>query len=234
MERSTALAASLRGDAAGGRVVHSAFLEPDDADALLRAVRGPGVAAGAWGGFAGARRRVVTVWPEHVPSATTALAAWYLAAAHAAEDEVRAALRFAGVAAEAVGDVVRHSDGCSVVVLASAPVPERVTLDGRTVAIEVVPVERTGVGAVKRLTVVVPALRVDVLGARAFGVSRSWFAKGVAAGHVQINGRPADKRSEAASGDVVWAQGLGRFTVVRVLGETRRGNRKVELEVERA
>ena len=36
----------------------------------------------------------------------------------------------------------------------------------------------------KRLEAIVPSLRVDVLGARAFKVSRAYFAKGVAAGRV--------------------------------------------------
>lgn len=232
MGRTEELAASLRGGALGGRVVHGPFLEPDDADALLRAVRVPGVAADAWGGFAGARRRVVSARPDHVPSASQALCGWYLEGA-TQEDDVRVALQVAGVDGDALGDTVAHADGCSVIVVASTPVPDRVASGGRTLAVVPVPVERVASGAVKRLTAVVPALRVDVLGARAFGVSRSYFAKGVAAGHVHVNGRRADKRSDAGAGDEVWAEGLGRFRVLSVLGETRRGNLRVELEVER-
>lgn len=233
MGRIEELAASLRGDAVGGRVTHAPFLEPDDADALLRAVRVPGVSADAWGGYAGARRRVVSVRPDHVPSASQTLCGWYLEGA-TQDDDVRVALQLAGVAADALGDVVAHTDGCSVIVVASTRVPERVRVAGRSLVPVPVPVERVASGAAKRLTAVVPALRVDVLGARAFGVSRSYFAKGVAAGHVHVNGRPADKRSEAGSGDEVWAEGLGRFRVLSVLGETRRGNLRVELEVERS
>ena len=228
-----ALAVTLRAEAGGGRVAHAPFLEPSEADALLRAVRGPGVDADAWGGFPGARRRVVTVRPDHVPAATPALVAWYVGGALDA-GELRAAMLAAGVEPGALGDVVSHADGCSVVALASVAAPPEVVVEGSRRALAVVPVERIRAGASKRLTVVVPATRVDVLGARAFGVSRSWFAKGVAAGRVRLNGRLADKRSDVTAGDEVWAEGLGRFRLVALQGATRKGNQRVELEVERS
>lgn len=79
-----------------------------------------------------------------------------------------------------------------------------------------------------------PSLRVDVLGARAFGVSRAYFAKGVAAGRVGVNGVTAGKSAAVVHGDVVTAAGLGAFAVKSVDGETRRGNLKVTLEVTRS
>ncbi len=79
----------------------------------------------------------------------------------------------------------------------------------------------------------VPSLRVDVLGARAFKVSRAYFAKGVEAGRVSVNGRPAGKSATVAEGDEVYAAGLGRFRVEKVEGETRRGNLRVTLSVEK-
>ncbi len=233
MSDGDALAVTLRGEAAGGRVAHAPFLEPSEADALLRAVRVPGVDADGWGGFPGARRRVVTVRPDHVPAATPALVAWYVDGALDA-GALHAAMLAAGVEAGALGDVISHADGCSVVALAGVAAPSVVVVEGIRRALEVVSVERIKAGASKRMTVVVPAARVDVLGARAFGVSRSWFAKGVAAGRVRLNGRPADKRSDVAAGDEVWAEGLGRFRLVASKGATRKGNQRVELEVERS
>ncbi len=227
------LAASLRSDASGGRVAHSTFLEPAEADVLLKAARAPGVATGAWGGFAGARRRVVTARPDHVPAAAPTLVAWYVEGARD-PGALQVALRAAGVAPGAVGDVVVHADGCSVVALGSARSPEAVTIEGVRLPLQALEVERISASASKRSTAVVSALRVDVLGARAFGVSRSWFAKGVAAGRVRINGRPADKRSEVGPGDEVWAEGLGRFRLLELCGTTRKGNHRVELEVERS
>lgn len=84
------------------------------------------------------------------------------------------------------------------------------------------------------VTAIVPSLRVDVLGARAFKVSRAYFAKGVAAGRVHVDGADAataGKATVAALGDRVVADGLGSFMVVSVDGTTRKGNLKVTLRV---
>lgn len=211
---------------------HGPFLEPAEADAVLRDTRVAGVEAVAWGGYPGARRRALTARPDHVPEAMPVLAGWYVAGA-ADPDDTRVAALAAGVAADALGDVVVHADGCTLIALASVAMPASLTLEGRRLPVEAVPVERVIGGASKRLVAIVPSLRVDVLGARAFGVSRTYFAKGVAAGHVHVNGRTADKRSEAGIGDEVWADGLGRFRIVGLHGATRKGRARVELEVER-
>jgi RNA-binding protein YlmH len=81
------------------------------------------------------------------------------------------------------------------------------------------------------MTVIVPSLRTDVLGARAFRVSRAWFSKGVENGSVTVNGAPAGKSTQAAAGDEVVAAGLGSFRVVSVDGETKKGNLRITLEV---
>jgi len=83
------------------------------------------------------------------------------------------------------------------------------------------------------VTAVVPSLRVDVLGARAFKVSRSYFAKGVAAGNVLVSGEPAGKAASVEPGQLVEAIGLGSFVLEGVDGATRRDNLKVTLKVRR-
>ncbi len=85
----------------------------------------------------------------------------------------------------------------------------------------------------KRLAAIVPSLRVDVLGARAFKVSRAYFAKGVSAGRVSVDGTAAGKATSVEPGQRVVADGLGSFTLLSLDGETRRENLKVTLEVER-
>lgn len=78
-----------------------------------------------------------------------------------------------------------------------------------------------------------PSLRVDVLGARAFGLSRSYFAKGIAAGSVSVQGRTASHAQALAIGDEVQARALGAFKLLSVDGTTRKGNYKVSLSVRR-
>ena len=223
----------LAAAARGGRVAHSGFLDPSEAAAMVERLRREGVAAEAWGGFAGARRRVVTARPDHVPAAHASLTALYWSGLRD-PDMLRSAARRSGVDAAQLGDVVRHADGLSLVT--KAPAPQALLslrwFDGVEAEASEVPVERLTAGERKEQAAIVASLRVDALGARAFHVSRAYFAKGVAAGRVSVNGRPADKASAAGVGDEVFAEGLGRFRVTEVEGETRRGNLKVRLEVE--
>lgn len=236
--RSAALPADARALAAavrGGRVVHTGFLEPAEADALAAALRRAGVAVAIDGGAPGARRRVVVAYPDHVPQAGVALGAVYLGGVDDPE-AARVTARAAGVAADEVGDAVRHQDGVSLITFEPPPEALR-TLErvaGRPVEPLSVGLEHVAGGAQRHLEAVVPSLRVDVLGGKAFRVSRSYFAKGVAAGRVSVNGRTADKGTEVGEGDEVFADGLGRFRVVRVEGKTRRGNLRVTLETERS
>lgn len=225
----------LNAAARAGRVAFSPFLEPAEADALVARLAAAGVGVQAWGGYAGARRRVVAAFPLEMPTARANLTAWYVAGAHSGP-ELRAAATAAGVPAGQLGDHVPHQAGTTLVTFAppAAGLTALSQVAGQPVQGEEVPLELIGAGDARRVSAVVPSLRVDVLGARAFGVSRSYFAKGVAAGRVTVSGVAAGKSASAAEGDQVYAAGLGRFHVKSVEGETRRGNLKVTLEVERA
>lgn len=225
----------LAGLAEGGRVASSAFLDDGDAAALLAELRRRGVRASADGGRPAASRRVVTARPEHLPAATTPLVALYVAGVHD-PSAVRAALRASGVDAGDVGDGVEHAEGVSLIV--RGPVGDAVatplSVDGRPCPVEVVEVERIAAGSRKRMRLVVPSLRADVLGAKAFGASRSWFSKGVAGGKVHVDGVGAGKSTSLEVGSELAAEGLGRATLVEVEGETKKGNLKVVLDVERS
>lgn len=217
----------------GGRVAHTDFMEPEDAAQLAAQLRGAGIGVAAEGGVIGARRRVLTAFPEHIPSASTPLAAVYVGGAPS-EGDLLAALRAAHIARDDLGDVVAHQDGLSVVLFPRA-LRAALTLTqvgGRPVSVQKADLAHLARGRVRQQQVIVPSLRVDVLGAKAFRVSRAYFAKGVAGGRVSLNGSVAGKASSAQVGDEVYAEGLGRFTVVGVQGETRKGNVKVLLEVE--
>lgn len=219
--------------ARGGRVAHTGFMEPDDAARLAAHLRDAGVGVEAEGGVTGAKRRVLTAYPDHIPGATTPLAALYIDAAPS-EGDLLAALRAAGVEREDIGDVVAHQDGLSVIVLPRAKdaALKLTHVGGQPVSVQETELSRLARGRQRQQQVVVPSLRVDVLGAKAFRVSRAYFAKGVSGGRVSLNGSVAGKASSAETGDEIYAEGLGRFTVLEVQGETRKGNVKVMLEVE--
>lgn len=231
---------ALVGAARGGRVASSGFLPPREADAAIARLRAEGVGVSADGGVAGAERRIVTAHPAELPTAGPRLAAVRFPDAFD-PDDLRAALRAAGIDGGALGDARVGDAGVSDARVGD----EGVTIVTTAAALESVLAVRIGARppveaslatwpAARERTraAVVPSLRVDALGARAFGVSRAYFAKGIAAGRVHVNGRTVSKSAEAAQGDEVWADGLGRFRVSAVHGETRRGNLKVTIEVE--
>ena len=219
----------------GGRVAHTAFLDPDDAAQLAARLRDAGVSTQAEGGVTGAKRRVLTAFPDHIPEATTTLAALYVGGAPS-EGDLLAALRATGIDKNDIGDIVPHQDGLSVVVLPPAKdaALKLTHVGGSPVTVQEVELSRLARGRERQQGVIVPSLRVDVLGAKAFRVSRAYFAKGIAGGRVSLNGRPAGKASSAERGDEVYAEGLGRFSVLEVQGETRKGNVKVVLSVEQS
>lgn len=98
---------------------------------------------------------------------------------------------------------------------------------------------------------VVTSMRVDSVGAAAFGTSRAYFAKGVEQGKVYRSlgpnhpwyagtepaARPQWQRLEPkdtlVEGDAVRAVGLGEFTVEAVAGRTRTGRFRVRLKTVR-
>jgi RNA-binding protein YlmH len=211
-------------------VVSSPFLEPVDADALASELRHAGVGVSVDGGRPAAERRVVTAHPEQVPHAGPRLAAVWFGQVRD-EGTVRAAATADGVDPGALGDVVLDADGAAIVATADAVAALLRARPAGVPGVEV-PLERLAQGRTRLRDAVVPSLRVDALGAKAFGVSRSWFTKGIAAGRVHVNGARAGKSAEAGAGDEVWADGLGRFRVLEVHGETRKGNLKVTIEVE--
>ncbi|MBS3967219.1 MAG: hypothetical protein KGZ60_08220 [Truepera sp.] len=224
------LAAAVR----GGKVASSSFLEPEEADRLAAELRAKGVSVSVTGGYRGARRRVVTAHPEQLPTAGPALTALY-APGLSDPPELQAALRRHGLEAGEIGDVLKYQGGLGVVV--SRRVKDHAlslrALGGLELRWQEVALTHLGSGAEKRWQAIVPALRLDALGAKAFGVSRAYFSKGIAGGKVSINGQPTHKASVVSAGDEIFAEGLGRFRLLSVTGETRRGNLKVELLVER-
>lgn len=222
--------------ALGGRVAHSGFQAAEASSALRRAVIAAGAAVTVTGGFPGAKRRVVTAHPSHIPEAAPQFVGLYLPGLEPAK--AADALSGSRVDERWCGDVVAHQDGVSVVTL--DPPDEPVLRAFREVLAragggepEPVPLERVAAGASREDQVVVPSLRVDALGAKGFRTSRSWFTKGIAGGNVYLNGDAASKGSEAAVGDEIYARGLGWIRVEDVEGETRRGNVKVRLTVEK-
>lgn len=224
---------TLLAQAAGGRVVRTDFL---DADSIDRRLLSGDVRYQLAGGFPDARRVVLTLWPPHIPEVDSGVTVYRLSSDAAPAWDLQdweVQLRRLGLPEEQLGDW-RMERGAALVAVtgkADKTLGELRELGGREVDVTEVG-ESAGRGSKVR-EVVVPSMRIDVVGAKGFGVSRAYFQQGIEGGKVRLNGQLARASAEIREGDSLSAEGLGRIDFQRVVNETRRGNYKVELKVER-
>ncbi len=232
---------TLVAQAAGGRVVRTAFVDAETLD--RRQLQDDEVRHHIAGGFPDAQRVVLTLYPVHIPDVDTGITVFRVTPQVAGWDtqDFSVALRsltqggkplpedLLGEVREERGGFLVVATGKAVKALMEATVLGHMVLGGREVEVEEVGAA-AGRGS-KLREVVVPSMRADVVGAKGFGVSRAYFQQGVEAGKVRLNGQPARASSDIREGDSLSAEGLGRIDFKRVLNETRRGNYKVELEV---
>ena len=226
--------AQLMAQARGGRVVRSGFMDVGSIDRRL--LEGGEVRHQLAGGFPDARRVVLTLYPEHIPNVDAGVSVLRLRGDFRPDFELQdlvVALRRLELPEGGLGDL-REERGAFLI--AATGKARAALLNLTELAGTGVQVEDTGESAgrgVKTREVVVPSLRLDVVGAKGFGVSRAYFQQGVDGGKVRLNGAVARASAEVREGDSLSAEGLGRVDFKRVVNETRRGNYKVELEVHR-
>ncbi len=212
--------------ARGGRVVETPFLEADVLDELRRKAQQEGIRLESYGGLPMASRRVAVLFPDHIPKVsdpTLVVFVPFEGELEALEDKLRALME-PGL----LGDLEEVADGF---LLATLPRGLKILQEAGWEA-QVTPEQHPKMRERTR-SVVVPSLRVDVVGAKGFGVSRTYFAQGVKAGKVRLGGKVASAKDEVAEGDHLLAEGLGSLVVGKVLGQTKRGNVKLELVVQR-
>ncbi|MFC4426360.1 S4 domain-containing protein [Deinococcus navajonensis] len=227
---------TLVNQARGGRVVRTPFVDGDEIDRRL--LQDDEVRHKIAGGFPDARRVILTLHPAHIPEVDAGVSVLRLTPEDAAPawdlQDLHVQLRRLDLPEDQLGDL-REDRGGSFLIAATGKAAQTLAalteLGGRGVDVEEVG-ESAGKSS-KIREVVVPSMRVDVVGAKGFGVSRAYFQQGIDGGKVRLNGQPARASSEIREGDSLAAEGLGRIDFKRVVNETRRGNFKVELDVHR-
>lgn len=213
--------------ARGGRVVQTPFLEAEALEELRRQARQEGLGLQTFGGLPMASRQVAVLFPAHIPAVsdpTTVVFLTFEGDLEALEDGLHALL-----GPGLLGDLEETQEGF---LLATLPKGLK-TLQEAGFQAQVAAPEQLPRTRERTRSVVVPSLRVDVVGAKGFGVSRTYFAQGVKAGKVKLRGKTASAKDEITEGDHLLAEGLGSLVVKKVLGQTKRGNVKLELEVSR-
>ncbi|RIH86240.1 photosystem II S4 domain protein [Calidithermus terrae] len=213
--------------ARGGRVVQTPFLEPDQQDELRRQAKAEGLQLEFFGGLPMAERQVAVLFPPEVPQVSDPTKVALLSFEgdlEALEDRLRGVLE-PGL----LGDLEEAREAFLVVTL---PKGLKALQEAGFAVREALP-EELPRSRERTRSVVVPSLRVDAVGSKGFGVSRNYFAQGVKAGKVKIAGRTVSAKDEVKEGDTLVAEGLGVLRVKRMLGQTKRGNVKLEVEVQR-
>lgn len=234
MSKTSPKLATLVAQAAGGRVVRTAFVEADSIDRRL--LNTDDIKYQLAGGFPDARRVVLTMHPPHIPEVDSGVTVYRLDSDVAPEwdaQDWQVQLRRLEIPEDQFGDLREERGGVLVATTgkASKALAELTELGGREIEVTEVG-ESAGRGSRTR-EVVVPSMRIDVVGAKGFGVSRAYFQQGIEGGKVRLNGQVARSSAEIREGDSLAAEGLGRIDFKRVVNETRRGNYKVELNVEK-
>jgi len=211
--------------AGGGRVIQTPFLEASSLEELRRAAKQEGIGLETFGGLPLAERQVAVLYPPHIPQVSDPTQVLYIrfeGDIEALEDKLRGLLE-PGL----MGDLEAFGEGFLLVTLARGfKALQQAGMEVREVTAHELPKARE-----RTRSVVVPSLRVDVVGAKGFGVSRNYFAQGVRAGKVKLRGKIASAKDELDEGDTLLADGLGSIVVKKVLGQTKRGNVKLEVEV---
>ena len=81
-----------------------------------------------------------------------------------------------------------------------------------------------------RVSLNVPALRLDCIVARLFGLSREKAKNLFSSGHVSLGGRECTSPDRSpAEGDIVSVRGFGKFVFYEATGETKKGRLNVDV-----
>ena len=218
------------------------FLDPrerDVAEAILRAVHGVRVLAA--GGYPGAERRRLVIYPDYFPeeAVEVPLAAVEVSGPGVAElrhGDVLGAILGTGVARDQVGDLVLAGDRWQALI--TPAVVEFLCTHWRRagrVEVQVRPIDPEQVEApaarVKEVRATVASPRLDAVASVGFGTSRTRMARDIRAERVKLNWKVVtDPAAPVREGDVISVRGRGRAVVERLSGVTRKGRTGITLK----
>ncbi|MPM83120.1 hypothetical protein SDC9_130183 [bioreactor metagenome] len=84
---------------------------------------------------------------------------------------------------------------------------------------------------VKEIKTTVPSLRLDVVAAAGYGVSRTRMSDEIAADKIKVNWQGAKNSSQPIkAGDIISMRGRGRVEVCEIIGQTKKGRISILLK----
>ena len=221
---------------------HTAFLTPAQCAAAQRLLTRCGAQDGFafHGGFDDAQRKILFFLPEwqeepDLDNTICHISSKIYETDSISHRDILGSLIGMGVAREMIGDILVEE--ASIHVLAAGEVADflltswesagRTHLAPRRDALDAVP---RIAPRVRELRDTVAAPRLDAVVASGFSTSRTRAAELVDAGAVQLNYRVCEKGTQTvAEGDTISVRGMGKLTVTRLGGTTKKGRVLVTL-----
>ncbi|MGI6091384.1 MAG: RNA-binding protein [Veillonellaceae bacterium] len=193
------------------------------------------------GGYQGAERvRAAFVAEDYSGNVNFNIAAilisWDSLHYHITHRDVLGSLMGLGLKREVLGDIVLRHGACHVIVddslieyllqnlvsIGAAPVT------ATTADLSAIPPREE---RVKEIRTTVPSLRLDVIAAAGYGVSRTRMSDEIAADKIKVNWQNAKNSSQLIkAGDIISMRGRGRVEVCEIIGQTKKGRISILLK----
>ncbi len=226
----------------GGSSISTPFLDPrqlDLAESVLK--QRPNLSYTVYGGYPGAERNAICIFPSQHKSALPAVTAvkitWPGKTDELSHRDLLGAVLALGFRRDQVGDIVIFEDSCAAIMVDTAKADYICTnllqvgclnVNCNIAEPDQLPLARDDGRDIKGT---VASLRVDAVLSLGFGISRSRVVLLVRGGVVRVNWRPINSPSvQLKEGDQVSLKGRGRISVASVEGETRKGRIRLKLK----
>ncbi len=150
--------------------------------------------------------------------------------------DVLGSLMGLGLKRETLGDIIMLPDGCQVI-LDAPMIPfvlqNVIKIGSAPATASLLPVEDLVAKEerMKEIRTTVASMRLDVIAAAGFGVSRSKMAGDIALDKVKVNWQEAKSSSQTIKqGDIISMRGRGRVEISEIVGQTKKGRISVILK----
>ena len=150
--------------------------------------------------------------------------------------DVLGALIGLGIKREVIGDIIMNGPSCQIIVDTSMVQ----YISQNLVKVGAAPVQLAAImlnailpreEKVKEIRSTVASLRLDVVAASGFGVSRTKMAEEISADKVKLNWQEVKSSSQPVkAGDIISMRGRGRVEVVEIVGQTKKGRTSILLK----
>jgi len=190
----------------------------------------------SWGGYDGAERARILLFPAVWQSSLTDVPLSFLQAQVSKQAQglthrdYLGSLLGLGLRREKVGDILVLPEGKAQVVVCPE-IAGFILTNWREVGRYRVSVEEISAAEltppparVREIKTTVASLRLDAVASSGFGLSRSKLTPAIKAGHVKLNWQSVKNASAAVKeGDIISVAGRGRVEVEQILGESKKG-----------